>query len=57
MFDPRLLRAFVTIFESGSFTAAADKLHLTQSTISQQLARLEESVGHSLLIAQQDHYN
>ncbi|MFH3710167.1 LysR family transcriptional regulator, partial [Acinetobacter baumannii] len=28
MFDPRLLRAFVTIFESGSFTAAADKLHL-----------------------------
>ncbi|MDC5245071.1 LysR family transcriptional regulator, partial [Acinetobacter baumannii] len=49
MFDPRLLRAFVTIFESGSFTAAADKLHLTQSTISQQLARLEESVGHSLI--------
>ncbi len=31
--------------ESGSFTAAVDKLHLTQSTISQQLARLEESVG------------
>jgi len=49
MFDPRLLRAFVTIFESGSFTAAADQLHLTQSTISQQLARLEESVGHSLI--------
>lgn len=49
MFDPRLLRAFVTIFESGSFTAAADKLHLTQSTISQQLARLEESVGHTLI--------
>ncbi|MFH3574780.1 LysR family transcriptional regulator, partial [Acinetobacter baumannii] len=39
----------MTIFESGSFTAAADKLHLTQSTISQQLARLEESVGHSLI--------
>lgn len=49
MFDPRLLRAFVTIFESGSFTIAADKLHLTQSTISQQLARLEESVGHTLI--------
>ncbi len=49
MFDPRLLRAFVTIFETGSFTAAADRLHLTQSTISQQLARLEESVGHALI--------
>ncbi|MCU4710228.1 LysR family transcriptional regulator [Acinetobacter pittii] len=49
MFDPRLLRAFVTIFETGSFTAAADRLHLTQSTVSQQLARLEESVGHALI--------
>jgi len=49
MFDPRLLRAFVSIFDAGSFTLAAERLHMTQSTISQQLARLEESVGKSLI--------
>lgn len=49
MFDLRLLRAFVAIVDAGSFTAAADRLHMTQSTISQQLARLEESVGQPLL--------
>ncbi len=45
MFDPRLLRAFATIVDAGSFTLAAERLHMTQSTISQQLARLEEAVG------------
>lgn len=49
MFDPRLLRAFVAIVDTGSFTAAADRIHITQSTISQQLARLEESVGQQLV--------
>lgn len=49
MFDPRLLRAFVTIADTGSFTAAADRLHMTQSTISQQLGRLEQAVGHGLI--------
>lgn len=29
MFDPRLLRAFVAIVETGSFTLAADQLHMT----------------------------
>jgi DNA-binding transcriptional LysR family regulator len=45
MFDPRLLRAFTAIVDAGSFTLAAERLHMTQSTISQQLARLEEAVG------------
>ena len=49
MLDPRLLRAFVTILDDGSFTRAADRLHMTQSTISQQLARLEEAVGQILV--------
>lgn len=49
MFDPRLLRAFVTIADTGSFTVAADRLHMTQSTISQQLGRLEQSVGQGLI--------
>jgi len=47
MFDPRLLRAFVTIIEAGSFTLAAERLHMTQSTISQQLARLEQAVANN----------
>ena len=49
MFDPRLLRAFVAIADTGSFTQAAERLHSTQSTISQQLARLEQAVGQGLI--------
>ncbi|MGI4721423.1 MAG: LysR family transcriptional regulator [Janthinobacterium lividum] len=49
MFDLRLLRAFVAIVDAGSFTAAAERLHMTQSTISQQIARLEETVGQVLV--------
>lgn len=49
MLDPRLLRAFVGIVDAESFTLAADRLNLTQSTISQQLARLEEAVGLPLI--------
>jgi DNA-binding transcriptional LysR family regulator len=49
MLDPRLLRAFAAIVDAGSFTLAADRLSMTQSTISQQLARLEETVGQVLV--------
>lgn len=49
MLDPRLLRAFVTIADAGSFTRAAERLHMTQSTISQQLGRLEQAVGRILV--------
>ena len=49
MLDPRLLRSFVGIIDAQSFTAAADRPSMTQSTISQQLARLEEQVGSALV--------
>ena len=49
LLDPRLLRAFAAIADAGSFTLAADRLSMTQSTISQQLARLEEAVGQVLI--------
>ncbi|MGH6782377.1 MAG: LysR family transcriptional regulator, partial [Sphingomonadaceae bacterium] len=49
MLDPRLLRSFVAIADTGSFTQAAERLNMTQSTISQQLARLEETVGLGLI--------
>lgn len=49
MLDPRLLRSFVTIADNESFTQAAERLNMTQSTISQQLARLEDAVGQALI--------
>lgn len=49
MLDPRLLRAFSAIVDAGSFTQAAERLHMTQSTISQQLGRLEQAVGAELI--------
>jgi DNA-binding transcriptional LysR family regulator len=49
MLDPRLLRAFAAVADAGSFSRAAERLNMTQSTISQQLARLEEAVGHPLI--------
>lgn len=48
-FDPSLLRAFVAVKETGGFTRAAQRLHLTQSAISHQIRRLETQVGRPLL--------
>jgi DNA-binding transcriptional LysR family regulator len=46
--DPDLLRSFVAIAETGSFTAAAARVHRTQSAVSMQIKRLEETLGRSL---------
>ena len=48
MFDPKLLQAFVAVVDSGRFTAAAHRLNSTQSTVSQQIGRLEEIVRQPL---------
>jgi len=48
-FDPTLLRTFVAVKETGSFTRAAERLHLTQSAVSHQIRRLEEQLGQPLL--------
>ena len=47
--DLTALRSFVTAAESGGVTRAAQSLHLTQSAVSMQLKRLEESLGQPLL--------
>ncbi len=44
------LRAFRTIVEAGSFTAAATRLYCTQSAVSWKIKRLEERLGHPLLV-------
>ncbi|KAA9010202.1 LysR family transcriptional regulator [Histidinibacterium aquaticum] len=47
--DITSLRSFVTVAESGGVTRAAGLLHLTQSAVSMQLKRLEESLDTRLL--------
>lgn len=49
MLDPLLLRSFIAIIDTGSFTRAGERVHLTQSTISQQMRRLEQQIGCPLL--------
>lgn len=46
--EPDLLRTFIAIAETGSFTAAAKRVHRTQSAVSMQVKRLEEGLGRSL---------
>ena len=43
--DTQHLQAFVAIAEQGSFSAAAEKLHLTQPAISKRIALLEDQLG------------
>jgi len=50
MLDLELLKTFVCVVDEGSFTRAAERVHRTQSTVSQQVRKLEELVGHSLLL-------
>lgn len=47
--DMTALRSFVAVAESGGVTKAAGFLNLTQSAVSMQLKRLEESLNLSLL--------
>jgi LysR family cyn operon transcriptional activator len=44
----RHLRYFVALAEYLSFTKAADRVHVTQSTLSHQIRQLEEEVGQAL---------
>lgn len=46
--DLNLVRVFVVIYETQSLTAAADRLFVTQSAVSQSLARLRREVGDPL---------
>jgi DNA-binding transcriptional LysR family regulator len=40
--DLDLLRCFLTVVESGGFTRASKRLHLTQSAITMKIKRLED---------------
>jgi LysR family transcriptional regulator, transcription activator of glutamate synthase operon len=45
----RQLRAFVQVTHAGTFTRAAEELHLAQSAVSQAVGRLEAELGFELL--------
>lgn len=48
-FETDQLRTFVTVADSGSLSAAAPRLFLSQSSVSEQLRKLEERAGVPLL--------
>ncbi|NEW89730.1 LysR family transcriptional regulator [Rhodopseudomonas sp. WA056] len=43
------MRSFVSVVEAGGFTRAGERVHRTQSTVSQQIKRLEDDLGRQLL--------
>ena len=45
----RRLRTFVAVADRGSFSRAADELHIAQQAVSQQIKALERSLGVTLL--------
>jgi DNA-binding transcriptional LysR family regulator len=49
MLDLDLLRSFVSVVDTGGFTRAGERVHRTQSTVSQQIRRLEDELGYPLL--------
>lgn len=50
MLDPVLLRTFVAVAETLSFTGAAARLGLSQPTVSQHVRKLEQSAGRMLVL-------
>ena len=43
--DTQSLQAFLAVADSGSFSRAAEQLHLTQPAVSKRIAVLEEQIG------------
>ncbi|WP_291377985.1 MULTISPECIES: LysR substrate-binding domain-containing protein [Achromobacter] len=44
MLDLDLLHSFVSVVDAGGFTAAGERVHRSQSTVSQQIRKLEETL-------------
>lgn len=50
MLEPLLLQTFLAVAETRSFTQAAERLGLRQSTVSQHIRKLEQAVGRRLFV-------
>ena len=48
--DTELARTFLVVVTTGSFVHAAQRLHVTQSTVSTRIQRLEELLGAELFV-------
>ena len=48
--DTELARTFLAVVAGGSFVAASERLHVTQSTVSTRIQRLEEILGVELFV-------
>ena len=48
--DTELARTFLVVVATGSFVAASQRLHVTQSTVSTRIQRLEETLGADLFV-------
>ena len=46
--DPDLLRCFLAVAETGGFTAAGERIGLSQSAVSVKIKRLEGLLGRPL---------
>ena len=49
-FDLDQLRTLVAVLDAGSLTAAAPRVFLSQSSVSEQMRKLEERAGQPLLL-------
>jgi DNA-binding transcriptional LysR family regulator len=48
--DTELARTFLSVITSGSFISAADRLHVSQSTVSTRIHTLEDQLGCTLFV-------
>lgn len=48
--DTELARTFLVVVAAGSFVDAAERLHVTQSTVSARIQRLEDTLGAELFV-------
>lgn len=48
--DTELARTFLAVVATGSFVEAAERLYVTQSTVSSRIQRLEEQLGAELFV-------
>jgi LysR family transcriptional regulator, flagellar master operon regulator len=48
--ESELARTFLTVVAAGNFISAAERLHVTQSTVSARIRALEEQLGCSLFV-------
>jgi DNA-binding transcriptional LysR family regulator len=48
--DTELARTFLTVVASGSFVTAAERIHVSQSTVSTRIQTLEEQLGCVLFV-------